>query len=208
MKPAANAAISTNPLAVLRPSRRPKRYTLQEYLQREERSVERHDYFDGTIVSIPMARGPHNIIVGNLITCLNNAILMAEKDMVVFGSNQKIYLPALNYGVYPDALVVSDTPVYWDDNQVLLTNPLLVVEVLSKSTRNYDRKEKFDEYQTLPSFKEYVLVDQDKAQVETRYREEHDLWRYTTYNELGQMVSLRSIGCSILVSDIYRKTGV
>ena len=114
-------------------------------------------------------------------------------------------MPSLNYGLYPDALVISETPKYWDENEVLLINPLLIVEVLSKSTKKYDRQEKFDAYQTLPSFREYVLIDQTKMQIETRFREEPDLWRYKTYTNPEDQIALKSIGCTVAMQDIYRK---
>jgi len=198
-------ATQKNPLAVLKPTKPPRRYTLEEYLRREERSQERHEYFDGIIVPVPMAKGPHNIITANIIVALGNALKAADKDYTLFTNSQKVYLPSLNFGLYPDALVISESPVYWDDNEVLLINPLLIVEVLSRSTRGYDRSEKFSEYKTLPTFCEYVLIEQTRYMVETRFREEPDLWREKTYMDLNDRIVLRSIGCSVALADIYRK---
>lgn len=198
-------AIQKNPLAELKPTKPPRRYTLEEYLRREERSRERNEYYDGFIVPLPMAKGPHNIITANTIVALGNALQSLEKDYTLFTNSQKVYLPALNFGLYPDALVISENPVYWDDNEVLLINPLVIVEVLSRSTRTYDRGEKFSEYKTLPTFREYVLIEQTKYMVETRFREEPDLWREKTYTDTNDRIALRSIGCSIALSDLYRK---
>jgi len=198
-------ATATNPLAVLKPARPARRYSLEEYLRREGRSTERHEYYNGTITRVPMAKGPHNIISVNTVIALGKAIEASGGDFLIFSNSQKIYLPALNFGIYPDALVISESPKYWDANEVLLINPLLVVEVLSRSTRVYDKKEKFDEYQTLPSFREYVLIEQDKPQVEIRFREEPGLWRYTTYTDLSAQIVLKSIGCSISMSEVYRR---
>lgn len=198
-------ATQKNPLAVLKPTKPPRRYTLEKYLRREERSQERHEYFDGIIVPVPLAKGPHNIITANIIVALGNALQAADKDYTLFTNSQKVYLPSLNFGLYPDALVISEKPIYWDDNEVLLINPLLIVEVLSRSTRTYDRGEKFSEYKTLPTFREYVLIEQNKYVVETRFREEPDLWREKTYTDITDRIMLRSIGCSIALSDLYRK---
>ncbi len=82
------------------------------------------------------------------------------------GSQQLVYLPDLNFSLYPDVLTVADSPFYWDNNEVLLINPLLIVEFLSRSTKKHDQTGKFDEYKTLPSFREYVLIDPDKCRVE------------------------------------------
>jgi Uma2 family endonuclease len=196
---------SDNPLALLKPKKKPRFYSLEEYLKREERALEQHEYFNGTIIAKPMAKGPHNIIVMNTGTALNNAIDEGNKSYTVLGSNQKVYLPTLNYGLYPDVLVVCEEPEYWDENELLLINPLLIVEVLSKSTRSYDRGNKLREYKTLASFKEYMLIEQDKHQVEISFREEQNLWRDTVITDPNGMVELKSIGCSISMAQVYKK---
>lgn len=150
-----------------------------------------------------MARGPHNEISINIATAIKIAVKHFNKKYRVYGSNQKIYLPVLNHGLYPDAVVICEQPIYWDENEVLLINPLAIVEVLSKSTRVHDRGSKFDDYKTLPSFKEYVLIEQNKCYVETRFREAPDLWRETVYTEIEGQILLKSIGCTISMADIY-----
>jgi Uma2 family endonuclease len=201
-----NIAINpVHPLAVLPIEKEPRRYTLAEYLRREERSNELHEYYDGIITKLPMARGPHNIISANVTTALNVVFMAQNKDYYVMNSQQLVYFPELNFSVYPDVLVVCETPKYFDNNQVLLINPILIVEVLSRSTRAYDRKGKFNEYKTLDSFKEYILIDQKKCLVETHFREEPDLWREKKYTELHDSILLKSVGCSIDVNMIYRK---
>ena len=192
-----------NPLAVLKPSVVPRLFTLEAYMRQEERSSERHEYYDGTIVRVPMARGPHNIIAMNVGSALKYALKNQVKKYFLYSSNQKIYLPKLNFGLYPDAVAVCENPLYWDDNQVLLINPVLIVEVLSKSTGNYDRAEKFTEYKTLPSFQEYLLIEQNKCRVESRFREEPDLWRDTVEEDPSGSIFLRSVGCTLSLADIY-----
>jgi Uma2 family endonuclease len=192
-----------NPLAQIKSSRAPKLYTLGEYLRREERSSERHEYFNGIITPVPMAKGPHNIITMNVGSALKIALKATGKQYVVFGSSQKIYFPELNMGLYPDVLVVSEKPEYWDEEELLLINPLLIVEVLSKSTRHFDHNNKFSYYKTLPSFMEYVLIEQKHCQVETWFREEPDLWRTATINDPTSALPLRSVGCDLLMADIY-----
>jgi Uma2 family endonuclease len=86
-----------------------------------------------------------------------------------------------------------------------LVNPLLIVEVLSRSTKKYDQTSKFDEYKTLPSFKEYVLIDPDKCRVETRFREDINLWRDTVYTNMSDSIVLKSVDCVIDIALIYKK---
>lgn len=177
--------------------------TLLEYVRREAKSIEKYEYHNGKIVKMPFARGPHNEITANIIGALKYEVRQLPKKYRVFSGDQKIYLPEVNHGVYPDAVAVCETPEYWDDDTLLLVNPLLIVEVLSKSTQKFDREGKFDLYKSRPTFQEYVLVRQDTCEVETRYREEPGLWRETVYTDMEDAILLKSIGCSIALADIY-----
>ena len=196
--------VSDNPLAVLKPTKEPRLYTLAEFLDREERSQELHEYYDGIIIKLPMARSPHNIIGANMITALNMAFMAMDKNYLVSGLQQLVYSPKLNYGLYPDVLVIAEKPQFWDDNEVLLLNPIAIIEVLSKSTKKYDRTDKFTEYKTISSFREYVLIDQNKSHVETRFREEPNLWRDTIVTEMTDSIYLKSLACAISLKHIYR----
>lgn len=196
--------ISSNPLVVLEPRKEPRRYTLAEYLRREERSEELHEYYDGIITKLPMAKGPHNIIVANITTALNIAFYAKGKNYIVMGSQQVVYLPKLNVGVYPDVLTIAEAPLYFDSNEVLLINPLIVIEVLSKGTSKYDRTVKFEKYKTLDSFREYVLIDPNRAYIKTHYREEPNLWRDSFFMESTGKLYLKSVDCEIDMAAIYK----
>jgi Uma2 family endonuclease len=191
------------PQLIIKPKVTPREYTLAEYLRKEERASERSEYYDGTIIKLPLARGTHNIIVVNVASAIKFELKTLGKKYFVFSSSQKVYLPSLNITLYPDALVVCEMPLYWDDNEVLLINPVLIIEVLSKSTGDYHRGDKFLKYKTLESFKEYVLIDQYSCEIESRYREEPNLWRDTLVNDMDNSIFLKSLGCSIKLSDIY-----
>jgi Uma2 family endonuclease len=196
--------IAMNPLAVLKPSKEPRRYTLTEYLKKLDNSEELYEYYDGIITKRPMARSPHNQITPNFITALNNAIEANNKDYRVLSGQQAVYLPKLNVSVFPDVLVVTEKPLHWDDNEVLLINSILIIEVLSKGTGKYDRGEKFTNYKTLESLREYVLVDQKECYVESRFREEPNLWRDTIVEDLSSSIYLKSIDCTIDIAKIYK----
>lgn len=200
------ASAQINPLDVLAVEKKmPRSYTLAEYLRREENSSEKHEYYDGIIKKVPMARTPHNLIITNVSTALDTVFENQNKDFYVMSNSQLVYLPGLNFSLYPDVLVVAENLMHFDTNQVLLINPILIVAVLSRSTRSYDRKQKFEEYKTLDSFKEYVLVDQNNCFVETRFRERPNTWVENQYTSLNDSVVLNSVGCSIDVAKIYRR---
>ena len=189
------------PLKLNRPIHR---YTLEQYLEKEGKSIYKHEFIDGQILKMPYAKGPHNIISVNMMTRMVIGLEDSEKNYVVFPSDQKVYFPSLDEGVYADALAVCEKPLYWDDNQLLLINPIVVVEVLSKSTSRYDRNGKFDKYKTLESFKEYVLIRQDECYAEVWYRESPGRWQETIVTDINGQLPLQSVGISISMERIYR----
>ncbi len=125
----------------------------------------------------------------------------------VYNSDLKIRIESIDSGVYPDALVFCEAPSYWQGRRDVIINPLLIVEVLSPSTKNYDRLGKFELYKQLPSFQEYVLVNADKYAdkyaVETRFQEEPDLWRSRYAFNVDEKMMLNSLGVAISMADIY-----
>ena len=195
--------IALNPRSVLKPTKEPRLYTLAEFLRRAEKSEELLEYYDGIITKLPMAREPHNEIIINVGSAFKNAIKSNSKKYRVLGGQQKVYMPALNHGVFPDVIVIDDAPKYWDDNKVLLINPIVIVEVLSRSTKKNDRTSKFTDYKTLESFKEYVLIEQNKCLVETFYQAQPGVWHVTVCKNINESIYLKSIDCTISLSDIY-----
>jgi Uma2 family endonuclease len=181
-----------------------RKYSLEEYLRKEGHSIHKHEFINGEIIKMPNARGPHNLIAMNTAIEVANFTENQQKNVMVFGSDQKIYFPSLDEGVYADALAVCEKPLYWDDNDLLLINPLLVVEVLSKSTQRYDRTGKFEKYKTLDSFKEYVLIRQDEYYAEVWYREHPGFWQETIVRDINGMIPLQSLGIEISMKRVYR----
>jgi Uma2 family endonuclease len=183
-----------------------KLYTFEEYLRKEERAVHKHEFFNGQILKMPGAKYRHNVVASNTITALNNAIEALEKEYIVLNSDQKIYIESENTSVYPDALVICEAPVFWQNREDILVNPLLIVEVVSRSTAAFDRTTKFWWYKSLPSFKEYIIIDPNKNMVETWFRIAEDTWVTKTTTELNESITLQSIdNITLSLSDIYKK---
>jgi Uma2 family endonuclease len=183
--------------------RQPKLYSFEKYLRREEKAVEKHEFYNGKIIKMPGGTDTPSEIAANTISALKIVVRPLPKKFRVYSSDLKIYLEPSDIGVYPDALVICQEPIYWQNRRDVIVNPLLIVEILSPSTQSFDRKGKFDLYQMLPSFQEYVLINADKPSVETRFREEPDLWRIKTEDNINQSINLRSLGVSISMADIY-----
>lgn len=181
-----------------------KTWTVAEYLTYEQQQGERYEYRNGNIILMAGGSINHNRIAQNLSKYLDNA-LEDKPEFQVFGSDQKIYLPKFNFYVYADALVVAETPLLAKEEAQAITNPILIVEILSKTTEQYDRKQKFLEYRSLPSFKEYVLVRQDKPEVLTFYKVKSNLWQEEEFLGLEGVVPLQSLGIELRLEDIYRR---
>ncbi|MFY7912954.1 MAG: Uma2 family endonuclease [Emticicia sp.] len=181
-----------------------RKYTLEEYLRKEANSTHKHEFINGEIIKMPNARGPHNLIAMNIAVEMTNTTENLGKNYLFYGSDQKIYFPSLDEGVYADALAVCEKPLFWDNDDLLLINPILVVEVLSKSTQKYDRTGKFDRYKTLESFKEYVMIRQDICYAEVWYRERPGLWHETIVMDIEGKLPLQSLGVEISMKRIYK----
>lgn len=181
-----------------------KLYTIEEYLEMEERSMEKHEYYNGKIKLMAGGTGPHNLITGNSITVLNNATEELNKTYLIYSSDMKIFIPRIETFVYPDAVVVCEKPEYYQGNNKIITNPLLVVEVISPSTAKYDRGLKYLHYKSLPSFKEYVIVEQDFPWVMASFKTAENTWNDLEATALNQSIFLRSLNCSIDLKRIYR----
>jgi Uma2 family endonuclease len=185
-----------------------RKYTLKEYLQKEAKSVDKHEFINGQIIKMPYAKGPHNIIAANMMVALGIEFEKQNDLHMVLGPDQLIYFPSLNSGVYADAFAVCENPIYWDDNELLLINPLLVVEVLSKSTSKYDRSGKFEKYKTLESFREYVLIRQDECYAEVWFRESPGRWQETIVTDITQILPLQSVSINLSMQKVYKKVNL
>ena len=180
-----------------------KLYSLEEYLAKEEKAAFKSEFYNGQIIRMAGGKSTHNLISNNISSSLRYAIKENKLKFIAFNSDQKIHIPNKDIAVYPDALVISEKPEYWNNRKDLITNPVLVVEVLSKSTRGYDRGEKFMHYRTLPSFKEYVLIEQDEKKVEIWFKAKENTWEITTIIGIEAECFFNSIGVSVSMSDIY-----
>ena len=181
-------------------------WTLDEYADAEEFSDEKHEFHNGKRTTMPGGTLPHNEICNNIGTVINIALFSKETDDVhVYNSDMKVYIPLINKSVYPDLTVIADKPIL--RRKDIIQNPTVLVEVLSKSTEDYDRGEKFKHYKTLPSFREYVLIDQYKASIDVFYLENpsNGTWSETHYEGLEAEIKLQSIDCTIKTKGIYRR---
>jgi len=122
---------------------------------------------------------------------------------LAFNSDMKIWIPNNRKVLCPDALVIAEKPKFYEARKDIITNPLLIVEVISPSSEAGDRGSKFHDYRTIPTFREYLLLRQDEALATLATCQRDDLWRMTDIQSLDQSIQLASIGCSIAMADLY-----
>ncbi len=177
--------------------------SIKEYIEVEESTGIKHEYLDGFIRAMSGGTLNHSRATVNITTFLDNIIEKMGKKCSVFNSDAKVYIEKANSFVYPDVTVVcGDIEV--GEHEESIANPILIVEVLSKSTGAYDRGEKFRKYCSLPSFKEYMLIDQDQAVVDTMCRHDASYWKMSSTIGLDKSVKLYSLGIEVLMAEIYK----
>ncbi len=183
--------------------KKPKLYKPEEYLELERGSEVRHEYIDGEIYEMAGANKPHNRISVNVVRLLDNQLL--ERDCNIYGSDMRVKITSTGKYTYPDVVAVCGEEIFEDETEDSLLNPMLIVEVLSKSTEAYDRGAEFEYYQTIESFREYVLITQEPFRVEQFVRKEKNVWTYFEFRKSDDTVKLNSIDCELVLKDIYHK---
>ena len=177
-----------------------------EYLALEEKSVTKHEWLDGVVYDLDaqnMAGGtPDHAGLAAAVTILLG-LQLRGKPCRAFSSDRKVRVPATGLSTYADLAVVCGKLETATEDANAVTNPTLLVEVLSDSTEAYDRGEKFAHYRRLPSLREYVLVSQRARRIEVWRKNEGARWELAQEAEAGQQAALVSIGASLAVDDVY-----
>lgn len=176
-------------------------YTPAEYLALEEKSEQRHEYHNGKI--IPMTGGSltHNQIAGNILAFLKGAL--RGQDAKAFINDLRVWIPATRRYTYPDVFVIQGQPQFHDNRADTILNPRLIIEILSPSTSDYDRGDKFKAYRSIPSFQEYWLVDQYQTQVEQYVKTDTNQWLYRIYETPESVIQSPALTLETALSVIY-----
>ncbi|AUT02606.1 hypothetical protein CLI64_20655 [Nostoc sp. CENA543] len=178
-------------------------YSPEEYIEMEVNSEEKHEYIDGQIILMAGGTPDHSQIVLNFGGIING--LLKRQPYRVSTTDQRLWIPNRRIHTYPDVMVIKTPLEYQEGRRDTLINPVFIAEVLSKSTRSYDRDEKFAAYRSIPSFQEYILIDQYKIHVEQYCKTDHNKWIFSEYDDPDVILSLASIPCQVLLGDIYDK---
>ena len=184
--------MSTHPKAFLTPG---------EYLEIERQAEIRIEYYQGEMVAMADANEAHSTLADNLVVAFR--LKLRGGPCRSYSRDMRVQVSATGLYTYPDLVVVCGERKFLDDNRDTLLNPTLIVEILSPTTEAYDRGKKFSLYRTLGSLQEYVLVSQDRVQVECFKRQSAGQWLLTAASRPDDAVCLDSVGCTLPLADIY-----
>lgn len=183
--------------------RRERLYTVDEYLALEEISDTKNEYYAGQIYAMAGGSYNHEMISGNVFAVLHN--YARRNPCVAFGGNMKIRMDAHDLNSYPDAMLICGKPQFQQNRTDVIVNPRLVVEVLSKSTEDYDRGKKFEFYRSLSSFQEYLLIDQYRVYLELYHRVGIGRWDLTILEQIDAVLTLHTVNIEIPVRLLYEQ---
>jgi Uma2 family endonuclease len=173
-----------------------------DFLQFEKRSTEKHEYFDGRVYDMAGGSYDHNFIVANLIGELHS--FLKDKECNVFPSDLRVTTPNFDSFMYPDITILCEEIKSKDSVSDTLTNPSVIIEVLSPSTKGYDMAFKFHFYKQIPSLQEYILVDSTRCFVQTNKRQ-GETWVTEETTEKSAALHISTINMQLPLTDIYRK---
>ena len=182
----------------------PKRdMTEAEYLDHERASITKSEYYDGHVYAMTGAKEPHNLIAGNVIASLHGQL--RRKPCRVYPSDMRVKVIQTGLNTYPDVVVLCGLPQFVDEKRDTITNPIVIIEILSPSTERYDRGMKFRHYRSIETLRDYILIAQDRQHIEHYTRHENGQWLFeeTSINE--ERISIQSIECVLSLEDTYEK---
>ncbi|HAC63698.1 MAG TPA: hypothetical protein DCF68_09210 [Cyanothece sp. UBA12306] len=180
-----------------------KTYSIEEYVQQEEKADFKSEYINGQIIPMTGGTTNHNQILGNIYAELNFAF--KKLDYRVYMSDVRLWIPGKHIFTYPDLMIIKGEPIYYENRQDTIINPNLIIEVLSPSTQNYDKDGKFSAYRTIKTFQEYVLISQTQVHGEKFIKTGPKKWLFQEYYQEDQAINLELSNISLNFADIYHK---
>ena len=178
-------------------------YTPAEYLELEEKAEYKSEYRDGEIVPMTGGTTNHNKIAGNFYKQF--PLTINGQDYDVYIGDVRLWIPRYRQYTYPDIMVIKGNPIYEGKGTSTVTNPMLVVEVLSKSTQEHDRTDKFRYYRSIPEFEEYILVDQYSFYGEQYVKQVDGKWLLSDYEGEDAILRLSSVEFQISFQELYQR---
>lgn len=177
-------------------------FSEKDYLEFERFASERHEFLDGRVYAMAGESPDHSTICFNLNTIIG--LQLRRRNCRGYSPNMKLATNESGLFSYPDLIIVCGKPLFFDDKTDVLTNPTVIFEVLSPSTENYDRDEKFLRYTNyIETLQDYVLISQDRPLIEHYLRQDNSAWSKSEIEGLDAILELDSVSCEIVLAELY-----
>ncbi len=176
---------------------------MEQYLEIERAAEFRSEYLNGEVFAMAGGGRKHALIAAAVVARLDEQL--GNRPCAVAGSDLRLFCQQAQMLTYPDIVVFCEPAQFLDGDTDTLVDATAIVEVLSPSTQNYDRGEKFRFYRGLPSFSEYLLLAQDAVRAEHHVRQADGSWLFRESGEPEAVIELKSIGCALQLGSLYRK---
>jgi Uma2 family endonuclease len=178
-----------------------KTYTIAQYLEIENQSEIRHEYMEGEITPMTGGTTNHNLVAGNIYLVLRLAL--KGTNNMVYIENVRLFIAEFDIFTYPDVMIMAGQPIYYNESKTTVTNPIVLIEVLSNSTRDYDNGRKFEYYRSIESLQEYILVEPEKTLIMIYRRNNHKNWTLEIIDTSIELLKLESFAIEMPLLDIY-----
>lgn len=177
--------------------------TISDYAALERETETRYEYHNGEVNAMSGGTLAHGLICGNVFGELRTVLRKQGKACTPTTSGVKLHIQATNRFLYPDAMVICDKLKPSEAEPNAVTNPTVIFEVLSKGTAGYDRGEKFYHYRQIDTLQEYILLEQDKPELEM-YRRQSGLWDIVRFSGYESSLYIPSLDTNLKLSELYR----
>jgi len=181
-------------------------FSEEAYLGSERISAIKHEYYHGHSYAMSGAKEPHNLIAGNTLAALHSQL--RHTPCRVYPSDMRVKVLRTGLLTYPDVMVMCGQPDFTDSTHDMITNPTIIIEILSPSTERYDRGMKFQHYRTIATLHDYLLIAQDQHHIEHYIRQENGQWLLQEVTDLDGEIHIQSIACILRLDDVYEKVDI
>jgi len=176
-------------------------YTAEQYFELERTSDSKHEYYDGEIFALAGGSENHNLLAANMSGILYNQL--RKRPCKFYPSDMRVRIVKTGLYTYPDLSVVCGAVLFDENDPDTLLNPQAIIEILSSSTEKYDRGAKFENYRSIPTLKDYILVSQDKPLIEHYSWQRDNTWLLIVHDNPQSRVIIEAIECTLLLEDVY-----
>ncbi len=178
-----------------------QKLSIAEYLEMENAADEKSEYYQGEVFAMSGASMKHNKIFSKLFGALTSRL--KGKPCQPYGSDTRIHIPSNTLFTYPDITIICGKEQTLNNDDLNVLNPTVIIEILSKSTRNYDRGDKFNLYRDITSLREYIMVDSEKVGIEVFRINESNHWELEEYKLKTGTLVIKAVDAQITLEEIY-----